>query len=315
MEGCKFLVELLHDGGGREGRRRDHDPVGANGLTAVQLDLVAARASRHACDRPAEEHPRAPEPRNEGRHERIQPAAKRDERRTIPRHRRRHRRGERAKQASVLELQRTELGERRPQRQQLAVTAVDPRQQRLDEPVVGLAAEAARHERGDGLVLVPRTPPARPAPPRSAPYPLPRAGRCVRARRDSSGSSRSALPEADGDRDRAGRTSGGSRACVRSARRSRPSSSHRPTPRSLRDRKLSGASSITNPPTRSVRIFPPSTSSRSTRTTSTSGAAASSRRAAASPAIPPPTTATLTRPALPPTTVLRGRERSARAPR
>ena len=68
----------------------------------------------------------------------------------------------------------------------------------------------------------------------------------------------------------------------------RPSSSQRPTPRSLRDRKLSGAASTTKPSTRSVRIFPPRTSSFSRRTVSASGASASSRRAAASPRDPAP---------------------------
>ncbi len=52
----------------------------------------------------------------------------------------------------------------------------------------------------------------------------------------------------------------------------RPSSSHRPMPRSFRERNESAAASITKPSTCSVRSFPPSTASRSTSTGSASGA-------------------------------------------
>ena len=95
----------------------------------------------------------------------------------------------------------------------------------------------------------------------------------------------------------------------------RPSSSTSPTPRSLRDRKLSGAASITNPSTCSVRSFPPSIASLSTRTISAAGATSSRRRAAASPAIPPPTTTTFTPPALPPARASRARGPARRARR
>ena len=57
---------------------------------------------------------------------------------------------------------------------------------------------------------------------------------------------------------------------------SRPSSSQRPTPRALRERKLSAAPSMTKPSTRSVRSFPPSLRIRSMRMTSTLGNSASS---------------------------------------
>ena len=54
----------------------------------------------------------------------------------------------------MLELEHAELRERRAERELLAVAAVDPGHERLDERLVRLATEPARDERRDRLVLV-----------------------------------------------------------------------------------------------------------------------------------------------------------------
>ena len=64
------------------------------------------------------------------------------------------RRGQTAQEAPVLELEHAELRERGLQRELVAVAAVDPGHERLDERFVRLPPETARHERRNRLVLV-----------------------------------------------------------------------------------------------------------------------------------------------------------------
>ena len=54
----------------------------------------------------------------------------------------------------MLELERTQVGKRRLERELLAVAAVDARHERLDDPLVRLRPEPTRHERRDRLVPV-----------------------------------------------------------------------------------------------------------------------------------------------------------------
>ena len=87
MGGDKIGVQLLEERRRHESRSRNDDPVRANRLAVRQLDVVATCAREDAPSRLTEKQPRSPKARDERRHERVHPAAERDERRAFSRHR------------------------------------------------------------------------------------------------------------------------------------------------------------------------------------------------------------------------------------
>ena len=87
-------------------------------------------------------------PSDEGRH----PASQGDERRVVARTPG-GLRGQPAKHAPVLDLERPERRERRRERELLAVTTVDPGHERLDDCVVRLTPEPPGDESRDRLVV------------------------------------------------------------------------------------------------------------------------------------------------------------------
>ena len=196
----------------------------------------------------------------------------------------------------MLELERAQVGERRLERELLAVAAVDPGHERLDERVVGLAARAgaSRTTRSTRRLRAAAGGRSTSAARRSRPSAREQraVGQRVEIGRDHAGETLGERMELRAATDVAARVL---RACARPARcRAR-------APRRARRRVPSArgscprAPSMTKPSTCSVSSFPPSRSVRSTRVISASGTSDSSSRAAASPAIPPPTTTTFTR--------------------
>ena len=143
-------VEIREQLGRHERGRRDDDAVRLDHLSVDELEPVALRRTRHARSAPAEQQLGALERIHDSGHERAHPVAKRHERRQLARRRRR----QAAQDAAVLELEHPQLRERRAEREPIAVAAVDPGHQRLDERLVRLASEAAGDERPDRLVLV-----------------------------------------------------------------------------------------------------------------------------------------------------------------
>ena len=153
MEPRQLRIDAREQLRGDERRRRDHDGIRLD-LPERPFDDVPAGQPPHG-RRPRSPVDRRPlEAPGERGDERVHAAAQAHERRSARLAGRLLRQP--SEHAPVLELQRAQVGERRLERELLAVAAVDPRHQRLDQVLVRLAPEPARGEGRDRLVAVGR---------------------------------------------------------------------------------------------------------------------------------------------------------------